>query len=119
MYFAVLESCGLILCDVLSATAALYSNVHSFGMTLVILSFWIYVNTNCSFYLNKLLASLMRNYFPKRPSGTPRYTLSKLYDVPVGFVAAPYFEAMYCIICGQRIVVVGRYRMICLVHKHA
>ena len=29
----------------------------------------------------------MRNYFPKLPSGAPLYTLSKLYDVPVGFVA--------------------------------
>ena len=27
----------------------------------------------------------MRNYFPKRPSGAPLHTLSKLYDVPVGF----------------------------------
>ena len=36
--------------------------------------------------MSKLLASLMRNYFPKRPSGAPLHTLSKLYDVPVGFV---------------------------------
>ena len=35
----------------------------------------------------------MRNYFPKRPSGAPLHTLSKLYDVPVGFVTPPYFEA--------------------------
>ena len=28
----------------------------------------------------------MGNYFPKRPSGAPLHTLSKLYDVPVGFV---------------------------------
>ena len=27
------------------------------------------------------------NYFPKRPSGAPLHTLSKLYDVTVGFVA--------------------------------
>ena len=39
--------------------------------------------------LSKLLASLMRNYFPKRPSGAPLHTLSKLYDVPVGFVLPP------------------------------
>ena len=39
--------------------------------------------------LSKLLASLMRNYFPKRPSGAPLHTLSKLYDVPVGFVTPP------------------------------
>ena len=31
----------------------------------------------------------MRNYFPKRPSGAPLHTLSKLYDVPVGYVPPP------------------------------
>ena len=31
----------------------------------------------------------MRNYFPKRPSGAPLQTLSKFYDVPVGFVNSP------------------------------
>ena len=40
--------------------------------------------------MSKLLASLMRNYFPKRPSGAPLHTLSKLYDVPVGFVTPPH-----------------------------
>ena len=39
--------------------------------------------------MSKLLASLMRNYFPKRPSGAPLHTLSKLYDVPVGFEPPP------------------------------
>ena len=34
--------------------------------------------------LSKLLASLMRNSFPKRPS--------KLYDVPVGFVLPPHLR---------------------------
>ena len=29
----------------------------------------------------------MRNYFPKRTSDAPLHPLSKLYDVPVGFVA--------------------------------
>ena len=57
----------------------------------------------------------MRNYFPKRPSGAPLYTLSKLYDVPVGYVPPPYFEAEYCLFCGRRRVAVARYRMICLV----
>ena len=58
----------------------------------------------------------MRNYFPKRPSGAPRHTLSKLYDVPVGFEhPPPYFEAEYCLFCGRRRVAVARYRMICLV----
>ena len=31
----------------------------------------------------------MRNYFPKRPSGAPLHSLSKLYDVPVGFEPPP------------------------------
>ena len=57
----------------------------------------------------------MRNYFPKRPSGAPLLTLSKLYDVPVGFVPPSYFEAEYCLFCGRRRVAVARYRMICLV----
>ena len=57
----------------------------------------------------------MRNYFPKRPSGAPLHTLSKLYDVPVGFVTPPYFEAVYCLFCGRQRVAVARYRMICLV----
>ena len=66
--------------------------------------------------MSKLLASLMRNYFPKRPSGAPLHTLSKLYDVPVGFVTPPsYFEAEYCLFGGRRRVAVARYRMICLV----
>ena len=39
--------------------------------------------------LSKLLASMMRNYFPKRPSGAPLHTLSKLYDIPVDFVTPP------------------------------
>ena len=38
-------------------------------------------------FLSKLLASLMRNYFPKQPSVALRHTLSKLHDVLVGFVA--------------------------------
>ena len=41
------------------------------------------------FLLSKLLASLMRNYFQKRPSGAPLHTLSKLYDVPFGLVLLP------------------------------
>ena len=58
----------------------------------------------------------MRNYFPKRLSGAPLHTLSKSYDVPVGFVPPPpYFEAEYCLFCGRRRVAVARYRMICLV----
>ena len=68
--------------------------------------------------MSKLLASLMRNYFPKRPSGAPLHTLSKLYDVPVGFDPPPYFEAKYCLFCGRQSVAVARYRMICLVLRN-
>ena len=64
--------------------------------------------------LSKLLASLMRNNCPKWPSGALFNTLSKLYDVPVGFVPSS-FEAVYCFICGRQRVAVARYRMICLV----
>ena len=73
--------------------------------------------TTVRFFWSKLLASLMRNYFQKRTSGAPLHTLSKLYDVPVGFVFLPgtSFEAVYCYICGRRRVAVARYRMICLV----
>ena len=45
--------------------------------------------TTVRFFWSKLLASLRRNYFPKRTSGAPLNTLSKLYDVPVGFVSPP------------------------------
>ena len=66
--------------------------------------------------MSKLLASLMRNYFPKRPSGAPLHTLSKLYDVPVGFVPPPpILRLNNCLFCGRRRVAVARCRMICLV----
>ena len=55
----------------------------------------------------------MRNYFPKRTSGAPLNTLSKLYDVPVGFYPR-FFEAVYCYSCGRRRVAVAQYRMICV-----
>ena len=42
----------------------------------------------------------MRNYFPKRTSCALLHTLSKLYDVPIGFVHPASFEAVYCFICG-------------------
>ena len=67
-------------------------------------------------FFSKLLAYLTRNYFPKRPSGAPLHTISKLYDVPVGFCSlpAPSIGAVCCFICGRRRVVVARYQMICL-----
>ena len=44
-------------------------------------------------------------------------TLSKLHDVPVGFVApSPSFETVYCFIFGRWRVAVARYWMICLDH---
>ena len=54
--------------------------------------------TSVNFW-SKLLASLMRSYFPKRTSGTQLHTLSKLYDVPV-VLYSPSFEIEYCYICG-------------------
>ena len=61
----------------------------------------------------------MRNYFPKHTSGAPLHTLSKSYDIPVGFVTPPpqplSFEAEYCYVYGRRKFVVARHRMICLV----
>ena len=40
-------------------------------------------------FLSKLLASLMRSYFPKCTSGASLHILSKLYDVPDGFYLLP------------------------------
>ena len=58
----------------------------------------------------------MRNNFPKRPSDAPLHTLSKLYDVLVGFVFPPSILrlciALFAVTEG---VAVARYRMICLV----
>ena len=54
----------------------------------------------------------MRNYFPKCTLGARLHTLSKWYDVPVGFVTPPSFEAVYYYICGCWGVAIARYRMI-------
>ena len=56
----------------------------------------------------------MSKSFPKRPSGAPLHTLSKLYDVPVSFVTPSPFEAVYGVICGRWRVAVARCRIICL-----
>ena len=45
----------------------------------------------------KIISSPDEELFPKRTSGAPFHTLSKLYDVPVGF-ESPSFEAVYCYI---------------------
>ena len=50
-----------------------------------------------------------------RPSGAPFHTLSKLYDVPVGFVTSLLSFEIH--ICGRRRVAVAPNRMICLVLK--
>ena len=42
----------------------------------------------------------MRNYFSKRLSSAPLHTLSKLYDVPVGFVNSPLFKG--CVLLNLR-----------------
>ena len=60
--------------EYISATAALY------------LKEYLFLERQLSVFLSKSLASLMRNYFPKRTLGAPLHTLSKLYDVSVGFV---------------------------------
>ena len=68
--------------------------------------------------MSKLWPSVMRYYFSKRSSDATLQTLSKLYDVPVGFVPPPLiFKAMYCFMCGRRRMTVARYRMICLLVK--
>ena len=55
----------------------------------------------------------MLNNFPTQPSGTLLHTLSKLYDVPVCFIAPPpSSEAVYS---GLQREADARYRMICLV----
>ena len=53
-------------------------------------------NRYCLDFLSKLLASLMRNNFRRRQAGAPLHTLSKLYDVPVGFVT-PSLHLRQCI----------------------
>ena len=63
----------------------MYSNLLDFHFNLLNIDIQLFG------LLSKLLASLMRNYFPKRPSGAPLHTLSKLYDVPIGFEPPPLF----------------------------
>ena len=60
--------------------------------------------------LSKLLASLMRNYFPKCLYGVPLQNLSKFYDVPLTpLVQVPWF------ICDHCRVAATQHRVICLV----
>ena len=85
-------------------------------MSLVIWSFFFikYIlicqqNINC-FFFSKLLASLMRNYFTKWPSGTSLHNLSKLFDG-----STPSFVAVHCFMCSRWRMTVARYRLICLI----
>ena len=51
----------------------------------------------------------MRNYFSKRPYGAPLHTLSKLYDVSVGFVP-PFFRlciALFAVAEGWLLLDIG------------
>ena len=40
-------------------------------------------------FIVKIICMLDANYFPRRPSGAPLHTSSKLHDVAVGFVPPP------------------------------
>ena len=88
IYGKVLDLCFVVY---ISATAALY--LKSFLNDVTYWSFKIpnmlmlLKIPNVRGFLSKLLATLMRNYFPKLPPGAPLHTSSKLYDSPVGFVA--------------------------------
>ena len=60
-------------------------------------------------FLSKLIASLMRNYFQKRTLGAPLLTLSKLYDVPVGFVHPLLSQciAIFAVVEGSLLLDIG------------
>ena len=63
----------------------------------------------------------MMNYFPKRPSGAPLHTLSKLYDVPVGFVTRPILRqciATFAVAEGWLLLDIGRFVLVCLAFGH-
>ena len=144
MHYELTDSFGLILFDVHKCNCCTISfffffffffllhyilECNHFGMTLtsyLALLDAIYVNLPAKFLLkiqtvwvlSKVLASLVRNCFTKRPSGAPLHILSKLYYYVPLFVYPPppsSFEAVFCFICDLRRVVVARYRMICLV----
>ena len=72
-------------------------------------SFTLSVIYGCLLLLDS--SSLMRNYFPKRPSGAPLHSLSKLYDVSVGFVTPPpnlrLFIALFAVAEGWLLLDIG------------
>ena len=49
---------------------------------------------NVRTFFSKLWASLMRNKFPKLPSGAPLHTLSKLHDVAFGIVSLLFWGSV-------------------------
>ena len=58
----------------------------------------------------------MRNIFPNRPSGAPLHTLSKVTDVPVGFVPTPYlmqYIALLAVAEGWLLIDIGWFVLFC------
>ena len=72
----------------ISAAAVLYSKIYSFGMTLLLFGHFSYDDKLFGLF-SKLLASLMRNYFPKRPSGAPLHTFSNYMMFPLDLPPPP------------------------------
>ena len=62
------------------------------------------------------VASLMRNYFPKRPSGAPLHYMSKFKVIPLVGILFPFVQVT-CIICGHQRVVFIRHWIICIVRE--
>ena len=99
----------------ISATAAVCSGLYSFGMTLVIWSFYIYVNTGC-------LACCLGCWRPwwgvvfRGGRRVRRFVLCRGCMMFLLVLSPPpCFEAECCLFCGRRRVAVARYQMICLV----
>ena len=78
MWYFEVRACIAVSARLISGCAKVVSCINLFFWWQVLGPIYIY-------------KSLMRNYFPKRPSGASLHTLSKLYDVPVGFVTPPLF----------------------------
>ena len=65
--------------------------------------------------MSKLLASLIRNFSETAVGCAASYFVKIIWCSRWFCTLPPYFEALYCFICGRRRVAVPRYRMICLV----
>ena len=60
--------------------------------------------------MSNLLAFMMMNDSQKRPSGAPLDIISKLYDVPVGFVYPHHLRqctALYAVAVGWQLFDIG------------